>query len=715
MKGWESRRIARTEINSPQNEGAFSVYDELGVEYHMWWTGQDNRVRDSHAPLHGHIVAVGNTFSNGLLFPGDKSGPIKEWINCRCTTLPYIIPLGKMAPLGLPEFTEDQLIDIPGYRPITVEDALNGEYPLEYYQSEGVIDQYRMESPYRQLKNAITDELKGFIPDEDIELISSELAKHKLQTDKLRFETMSAWDSEGKQVLNNYTDYMDTRILHNPVEDIFEEKGFKLSIHNHPQGHSPIPSSIDVNKMLKTEYGLTSTTDNGLIVMKLEKRDVTDNISLRNSMIDFNNILRREFLDAESEYYNRIQKAYQSKKITKQEKGLALNGRYQKFLVKNVESYSKELDKKLSHHGIRVKYISKDNLPKIDNYKQKQKYTILDNENKPFKEAYGTPRFEDNLSEDSKFKRLSKSGEELSKAQNVNTSKTDINLNELLEIPDSKRLREVGKKLSKRQRKQYQNHLVDLKRKVSEYKTSNPTKQKELEKDILKLKSKMEKLESSGLREQNRLNLKKYKVEESSFEADDSNNFESVSEKGKLEKRQIASQQSIQISEKEIESANCYYGIHSIDIKGYFLNDVDFRERYWSKSKTGRKEYIKQIKEWVKNINSLMEKSGGLTQDTVLWSGREEEIFLDLEPGSIAQWKHPVSTSYKKSVGDNFQYDDRYLVKILAPKGTKGIAANDPRLAGLTREHEFTLPRNQKFMVKEIDHTKKYVTILLID
>ena len=110
-----------------------------------------------------------------------------------------------------------------------------------------------------------------------------------------------------------------------------------------------------------------------------------------------------------------------------------------------------------------------------------------------------------------------------------------------------------------------------------------------------------------------------------------------------------------------------------------------------------------------------MEKTGGLTQDTVLWSGREEEVFLDLEPGSIAQWKNIISTSYKKSVGSNYQADDRYLVKILAPKGTKGIAANDPRLAGLIREHEFTLPRNQKFMVLDIDHKKKHVTILLID
>lgn len=149
LKGWESRRIARTEINSAQNEGAFSAYDELGVEYQMWWTGKDNRVRDSHRPLHGHIVAVGNTFSNGLLYPGDKSGPIKEWINCRCTSIPYIIPLGKMAPPSLTEFTEDQLIDIPGYTPITVEDALNGEYLLDYFY-DGVIDKFPKEDNTRK-------------------------------------------------------------------------------------------------------------------------------------------------------------------------------------------------------------------------------------------------------------------------------------------------------------------------------------------------------------------------------------------------------------------------------------------------------------------------------------------------------------------------------------------------------------------------------------
>ncbi|MBO7518744.1 MAG: hypothetical protein J6T31_06505, partial [Methanobrevibacter sp.] len=59
-----------------------------------------------------------------------------------------------MAPPGLTEFTEDQLIDIPSYKPVTVEEALNGEYPLEYHTEGGVIDQYRMGSKINE-RNAM--------------------------------------------------------------------------------------------------------------------------------------------------------------------------------------------------------------------------------------------------------------------------------------------------------------------------------------------------------------------------------------------------------------------------------------------------------------------------------------------------------------------------------------------------------------------------------
>lgn len=115
MQDYELRRVARTEINSFQNEGAYLTERELGVRYHMWYTAQDERVRGSHANMHGEIVRVGEPFSNGLYYPGDRSGgrdTIKEWINCRCRTVPFLMPEGKMAPPGVSHFRESDLIEI---------------------------------------------------------------------------------------------------------------------------------------------------------------------------------------------------------------------------------------------------------------------------------------------------------------------------------------------------------------------------------------------------------------------------------------------------------------------------------------------------------------------------------------------------------------------------------------------------------------------------
>lgn len=134
LKGWEARRIARTEINSAQNDACFDMCSELGCEYIQWWTAQDERVRDGtkgsadHRKLHGKIVRIGTRFSNGLLYPGDREGSINEWINCRCTTIPFLIPLGKMVPPNLTEFTEDDLIDIPNWNTPTVKEILEGNY-----------------------------------------------------------------------------------------------------------------------------------------------------------------------------------------------------------------------------------------------------------------------------------------------------------------------------------------------------------------------------------------------------------------------------------------------------------------------------------------------------------------------------------------------------------------------------------------------------------
>ena len=108
---WESKRIARTEIHNSHNTAVMDTYNEIGVEYTMWISADDDRTRDSHLEINGEIIPMGGTYSNGLKYPGDTDGPIEEWINCRCSNAPYVIPYGYTAPPFSP-FREEDLIKI---------------------------------------------------------------------------------------------------------------------------------------------------------------------------------------------------------------------------------------------------------------------------------------------------------------------------------------------------------------------------------------------------------------------------------------------------------------------------------------------------------------------------------------------------------------------------------------------------------------------------
>ena len=112
LQTWEAKRIARTEIHNSHNTAVMDTYQELGVEYTMWISaGDDGRTRDSHLEVDGEIIPVGGTYSNDLKYPGDTDGPIEEWINCRCSNAPYVIPYGYAAPPFSP-FREEDLIQI---------------------------------------------------------------------------------------------------------------------------------------------------------------------------------------------------------------------------------------------------------------------------------------------------------------------------------------------------------------------------------------------------------------------------------------------------------------------------------------------------------------------------------------------------------------------------------------------------------------------------
>jgi len=118
LETWEAKRIARTEIHNAHNRAVMDTYKEYDVQYTMWVSGYDDRVRGlkkhdkaDHVILDGEIIRLGDTYSNGLKYPGDTDGPIEEWINCRCANAPYVIPYGYTAP-PMEQFHESDLIKI---------------------------------------------------------------------------------------------------------------------------------------------------------------------------------------------------------------------------------------------------------------------------------------------------------------------------------------------------------------------------------------------------------------------------------------------------------------------------------------------------------------------------------------------------------------------------------------------------------------------------
>lgn len=121
LQTWEAKRIARTEIHNSHNRGVMRIYNDFGVEYTQWIAASDDRTRDSHVEVDREIIPIGGTYSNGLEYPGDTSGPIEEWINCRCSNAPFVIPYGYMAPSFSPFREEDLIpIDTPSF-----EDLMN--------------------------------------------------------------------------------------------------------------------------------------------------------------------------------------------------------------------------------------------------------------------------------------------------------------------------------------------------------------------------------------------------------------------------------------------------------------------------------------------------------------------------------------------------------------------------------------------------------------
>jgi len=170
LRSWEAKRIARTEIHTAHSMGRNQSYQDLGVNYTEWISAHDKRVRGNrkgdranHIIMDGEIKPINATYSNGLKYPGDKTGKIEEWINCRCSEAPFIMPPGKSAPPGLTNFKVKDLVSVPeaNYDELLSEatsGALNWETYRKSIYDKTILDGGREKMILQQQKSN-TDEI----------------------------------------------------------------------------------------------------------------------------------------------------------------------------------------------------------------------------------------------------------------------------------------------------------------------------------------------------------------------------------------------------------------------------------------------------------------------------------------------------------------------------------------------------------------------------
>lgn len=87
-------RNARTMVTGAENAGKNDSYkraEDMGIQLvEVWLATPDGRTRDTHIALDGEEKKVGDTFSNGLEYPGDPSGDPSEVYNCRCRMIAQV-------------------------------------------------------------------------------------------------------------------------------------------------------------------------------------------------------------------------------------------------------------------------------------------------------------------------------------------------------------------------------------------------------------------------------------------------------------------------------------------------------------------------------------------------------------------------------------------------------------------------------------------------
>ena len=208
----------------------------------------------------------------------------------------------------------------------------------------------------------------------------------------------------------------------------------------------------------------------------------------------------------------------------------------------------------------------------------------------------------------------------------------------------------------------------------------------------------------------------KYKMDEDIIEINDSDSTKREPYLiGDTEKEMLELQESTMDFTRN--QRNCLGGYFTDEyryIKARLTHDNNYLEDL---SEEDKSYYEAEFPRWVRGIDKSINNSNGLVHDTVVYHAGLPDVTL--VPGMHGVYKSYTSTAFQKQTCVRHRAshygDDGWITKILAPKGTKGICANDKRFEGYSYwdEHEYLLGRNTGYTVLSMDYDTREMVVVL--
>lgn len=92
LKDWQVQRIARTEVAKADTAITRTRAEEIDLNWYVWETSQDARVRDSHRKMSGVLVSWADPPAPEVLIGRKSEGHYHAGniYNCRCIALPLV-------------------------------------------------------------------------------------------------------------------------------------------------------------------------------------------------------------------------------------------------------------------------------------------------------------------------------------------------------------------------------------------------------------------------------------------------------------------------------------------------------------------------------------------------------------------------------------------------------------------------------------------------